>query len=437
MDNISILQLKSPTTIEMTLTNTCNHKCLHCYNPWRASHNTKNDYFTKEELEIFISELKKNDIWHVTISGGEPLTFFDVLKRTTKEFDKNDIEYSINSNLTLINDEIAKFLKERTKFTNFILTSLPSINKETCDSITTIKGSYNKIIQGIALAKKYGIEVGINMVISQKNIKDLETITEFLQEFDIDYLSISLVIPPEYDSENQDYFLTNDDIKQVANKLLEINKINKIAVDSVTPIPLCIIEDIDKYQNIIKTSCSAGISRCTIDAQGNVFACSHESIPYGNIFNENLSTIWSRMNKWRKCENLNAECKICKYINICGGECRMHNEKNKNKKYKLNHNANFTFNNQNLLTKYSKKIDINQEYIICNYKERKEKFGSAIRINYNEYFLDKEIINILDYIKENIGNNFSINQIKDKIEVNENLYITINILEEKGIIQKK
>ena len=33
--------------------------------------------------------------------------------------------------------------------------------------------------------------------------------------------------------------------------------------------------------------------------------------------------------------------------------------------------ANFTFNNQNLLTKYSKKIDINQEYIICNYKDKK------------------------------------------------------------------
>ena len=436
MENISTLKLKSPTTIEMTLTKECNHKCLHCYNPWRSEKKGEKQYFTKEQLKKFARELKDNEVWHVTISGGEPLTYFEALKNTTKEFDKNGIEYSVNSNLTLLTDEVASYLKQCKEFTNFILTSLPSIEEKTCDEITQVKGSYQRILKGIKLAKKYHIEVGINMVISKRNINDLNTITTFLKKFDIDYVSISLVIPPAYDQYNEAYCLTNNDIIMVADKLLEINKINKIAVDSVTPIPLCIIKNIDKYKNIINTSCSAGISRCTIDTNGDVFACSHEDKPYGNIFKEKLSEIWKRMDMWRNCENLNDECKQCAYLNICGGECRMHNKKNKNKKYTLNHNAEFVLDDDHLIKELSKPISKEQGYIINHYKERKESFGSAIRINYNEYFIDKEIIELLDFIKTTIGEKFFLKDLEGKIEFNQELYLALNFLEDNRIITK-
>jgi radical SAM protein with 4Fe4S-binding SPASM domain len=429
MNNIGI-KLSAPTSVELTLTQACNHKCLHCYNPYRKRACSKTSGFTKEQLAIIINELEKNNVWHVTMSGGEPLVRTDVMFETAKLLQNSKITFSMNTNLSLMTNEIADFMQEQLNWDTLILTSLPSVHKELCDKITQTQGSYDNILRGIKICKQHGFKVGINIVISKMNISDLSTIDNFIRENPIDYLCISIVIPPTYDSQNKDYYLSNDDVIQIADALIDINKKYNIDVDSITPLPLCIIKNIDKYINIISTTCSAGLTRCTIDTDGNIFACSHEEKPYGNIFTDGLKSSWNRMDNWRAVETLNPECKECKYLSLCGGECRMmHNIDNKY--YQLSNCADiqFTPDEDNMNINHQTTFTVQNDIQI-----RKEEFGAAIRIKYSEYFITQPVLDFY-YILKDIQT-FSIADILEFVEENENFYEVLYQLETLGIISR-
>ena len=61
------LNLKSPLVTEITLTEECNHKCVHCYNHWR-NENGKAEILSKEYIDKITAILKKNEVFNVTIS---------------------------------------------------------------------------------------------------------------------------------------------------------------------------------------------------------------------------------------------------------------------------------------------------------------------------------------------------------------------------------
>ncbi len=426
------IRLSAPLSVELTLTKGCNHKCLHCYNPWRKSNNTIGNKLTIEQIDKIVDELAKNNVWHVTISGGEPLTMPNEMFHLIRQLDKNGITYSINSNLTLMTEEIADFLKEKLKLKTLILTSLPSINEKKCDEITQIDGSYQRILKGISISKQHGFKIGINIVITKKNIDDLDNILEFLKEFKIDYLSISTVIPPSYDILNKDYYLTNEDIVRVADCLLEVHKKLGIDVDSVTPLPLCILGDANKYQNVISTSCSAGINRCDIDCNGDIFACSHENTPYGNIFVEGLKKSWDKMDMWRHFQNINKECIDCNYMDICGGECRMITNTKIPQLYSLNKNKKINYSQEF----NSIKIMENDKFTINNnIKLRKENFGAVLRIDYDDFFLSENMLQLYSVMKE--LEEFSIQDLQEFVEINENFYNIIDYMVKIGLLNQK
>lgn len=429
MQNIGIT-LSAPTSIELTLTKKCNHKCLHCYNPWREEINCEESGFSYEQLEIIVDELKKNDVWHVTLSGGEPLMQKDDVVHISKLLMKAGITFSMNTNLTLMTDEFAKKLKEELNWNTLILTSLPSIYPDICDSITQINGSYQKILNGIKICKDNGFQVGINIVISQKNLLDLDNIEEFISKNRIDYLCVSIVIPPTYDSENPDYYLNNNDIVRLADALIAIKKKYNVDVDSITPLPICILKDINKYKDIISTTCSAGLTRCTIDTDGNIFACSHEDTPYGNIFVDGLKSAWDKMGSWREIEKINPECENCNYLAICGGECRMM-KNGDNKYYCLDKDADISYSpvTTNLLIDDSSSFCINKD---INIKIRKEEFGAAIRVGYNEYYISDECLEFYNYLRK--IEKFKVDELKKMVDDYDTLIETLTYFESISLI---
>ena len=425
------ISLSAPTSVELTLTKACNHKCLHCYNPWREKVDCNTSGFSFEQLKIITEELKKNDVWHVTLSGGEPLMRPDVLISSSKLLNDAGITFSMNTNLSLMTQELAEILKKDLNWSTLILTSLPSVDPTLCDSITQVEGSYDNILRGINICKNNGFKVGINIVISQKNILDLSNIKKFIRDNRIDYLCISIVIPPSYDSENPDYYLDNNDISNLANSLIEIKRKYGIDVDSITPLPICILKDINKYMDIISTTCSAGLTRCTIDTDGNIFACSHEEIPYGNIFTDGLKDAWDKMTNWRCGEKLNSECRECKYLAICGGECRMMKNQD-NKYYHLDKNADVSYCPEETDTTIQPNTKFSTN---LNIKIREESFGAAIRVNYSEYFITKELLELYDLLR-NLGT-FLVRDLLEYVDNYDDLVEILTYFQEISIIQKQ
>ena len=91
-------------------------------------------------------------MFHVIISGGEPLARYDLICYAIEKLYKNNISTSLNSNLMLATEE--KMFKLKSLGLDHVLTSWFSFYKKETDFITTYKDSFQKIIDGIKATVK-------------------------------------------------------------------------------------------------------------------------------------------------------------------------------------------------------------------------------------------------------------------------------------------
>lgn len=421
-------KLVAPTTVQLEITTKCNHKCIHCYNPWRSDSNLTNNTLSYKKIDVILNELKKNSVWHLTITGGEPLLEFEKVKYIKKTCDTLGISVSLNSNLTCMTEKMAKRLKCELNWDTLILTSLPGLDEETCDAITQVKGSYKRIIEGIRICKRNGIRVGVNIVLTKDNIEyTIKKVEEFVKSNSVDYLALTRAIQPSYSSCSK-YNFSKSDITLLADSLLAIEKNYNIEVDSLIPFPLCVLKNEKKYNSILHTKCCAGILECTIATDGSVKACSHENQTYGNIFNNGLEYCWNNMECWRNGEKLNSKCTNCKNLPLCGGECRQST-------------CIDYLDNEIELIEYdglqsapsNDELYMSQFLYNTNTKMRQENFGFCLHIEGNDYLVDTSFNDIHKYFL-NAGK-FSINDIAHDFENTEELiHLVKNLVEMRYLI---
>ena len=80
------LEIKAPTVANLEITELCNVKCKHCYNPWRDETMGINSL---DLLKIKNDKtIKKLGVFHVVLSGGEPMSNFKVLKKQWNYYQK-------------------------------------------------------------------------------------------------------------------------------------------------------------------------------------------------------------------------------------------------------------------------------------------------------------------------------------------------------------
>lgn len=428
------VKLTTPTSVDIAITKKCNHKCIHCYNVWRTDKDNQDvlKVLTDEQIETIVEELVKNNVWRATLTGGEPLSELPVLYKLIRAFNDKGISLGMNTNLSLMTDEIARTLIDEYKWDNILLTSLPGLTAEICDKVTQIDGSYNRIVSGIDICKKYNIPVGINIVISKENMYQLENLYSFLESHCVSYVSITRAIAPLYDRDNPAFFLSESEIIHIADILETVHRKFGVSVGSVTPFPLCILKDISKYQNIVSASCAAGISRCSIDAvTGDISACTHEERVYGNIYSTGLKKAWDNMYEWREGLLVNNECKECRYLSFCGGECRMIAGTESHVKYNLNKNADIHYSTYSPIAPVDKETRYKVSH---NVRYRREPFGGILRCEKNECYVSESIILIYEHImKRDI---VTLTDFLEICEESEYLYDAIIELEKMKILKR-
>lgn len=315
-------ELSSPISIELSLTHRCNHRCIHCFNPDRPL--PIDDYSNSSaKIGMLMRELVENKVWKVIVSGGEPLTDPDLTLEILEELQSAGMDASLNTNLTLITSEFIEGLRAL-KRVPLLFVSLPSSDRDRCDEITGVPGSHDRILAGMELCRMNDIPIGLNIVYSKFHSLDPNSIIGLIERYpNICHVSISPVIPPEYDKRNEGFAIRNDDLIEIKDALLKINEETRVSVGSSTPLPLCIVgTELLAHDRL--SMCAAGRAHCTVDFQtGGVFACSHCKTPYGSIYEEGLESCWKKMGSWRDNTLLRRECVECRYLALCTGECRI------------------------------------------------------------------------------------------------------------------
>lgn len=167
-------------TFGLELSKKCNLKCIYCYAD--AGKSKPNELTLKETLDSIKQAYKLGAKRIGIIGGGETLLYPDLFKII--DFIKDlGISISVFTNTTLITPEIAKKLFRREVS---IIAKCNSLNSETQDFLSGVKGSFNLIQKGIKNLKKAGYprkdhSVVIETIICKQNLKELPDLWRWIR----------------------------------------------------------------------------------------------------------------------------------------------------------------------------------------------------------------------------------------------------------------
>ncbi|MBS5965557.1 MAG: radical SAM protein [Finegoldia magna] len=252
-------------SLKLIMANSCNMNCKYCYAEG-GNYGRKNGLMKKEVAYKVVEFVNRNGIKNVCFFGGEPLLAFESIKFICSHL-KDKVNYLIQTNGTILNDEIIELLKKY----KFSVTVSIDGNKEINDKnriFVNGKGTYDVIAENIDKMLDNGINISVLEGTITKNTNRIESfsnIEKFLKnrfkgplvqlEKDLNYNDI-------YDDREKEYYGSLDEIVKKFDKRI----INNLG-DYKDPIDHIISQ---KYQSYF---CGAGSEQFTVDINGDVYIC--------------------------------------------------------------------------------------------------------------------------------------------------------------------
>ncbi|MFA5089585.1 MAG: radical SAM protein [Candidatus Omnitrophota bacterium] len=314
-------RMKMPSCIQLELTNLCNQKCRHCYNYWREG-DFSPIMLSREKLDFMLDEFIKCRVFNVVFSGGEPFINFDQLLYGVKKLTGAGISTTSDTNLMLATEDRLKMLYDAGL--GHVLTSFNSYDEATNDFIVSCPGAQKKIIKGIEAARKVGMRVSVNIIISNLNKGHVYGTGKFLSQFGINKFFSTRTVPSIASGAELSRELTIDPKEElrVLDEMIRVRDDFGIPIGSLIQFPVCFLGDVEKYKDYVGRGCTAGKKMVCLDVHGNGHACVHEAKSYGNIFEIGLGGIWNNLEEWKDSGILPEDCRGCSWEDKCEGGCR-------------------------------------------------------------------------------------------------------------------
>ena len=329
----------------------CNLACDYCYYLEKSklyTHNPRH-VMSDELLERFIKEYIESQTmpqvmftWH----GGEtlmrPLSFYKRAVELQKLYGRGrQIDNSIQTNGTLLTDEWCEFFREN----NFLVGISIDGPQDFHDEYRRNKmgaPSFHKVMQGISLLKKHGVEYNCMAVVNDYNADYPLEFYNFFKEIGCEFLQFAPIVERLKDDKSSSTALASAKDKEA-----------ELADFSVSPQQwgnfLCTIfdewvkKDVGKlYIQLFDSTLANWVGEqpgvCTMaktcghagvmEFNGDVYSCDHFVFPeykLGNIYNEPLASMMYSDKQLKfgtdKFDKLPKQCKECNVLFACNGEC--------------------------------------------------------------------------------------------------------------------
>jgi len=322
--------------IHIDITNNCNLRCKHCF--WGQNLKVEENICFKKWNKA-LEDFANCGVANIVISGGESLTSADVCNFVKKILELNMHFAGMFTNGTIWNDKIERILNLVNQYnsnTKFYI-SLDGRNSEEHDFIRGV-GNFDKTINFIKKIidfrqknnAKY--KVTINSLICKRNYKNLVEWLLFANQLGVDKWRFTAGRVVGNLEKNKDVLkITLKECLEEYKKLIyyvsqhpecktEVNIENFFTTQALKTKTMYIFNDDLKI-------CDYKENAISVSPKGNVqFCTSWQSKNYGNVFTTNVSDIWYgkelRELKDMKIGQITG-CKNCKYLQYCGGGCRL------------------------------------------------------------------------------------------------------------------
>lgn len=324
--------MRQMTALVKPASSLCNLKCSYCFYCDEASTREKNcnSIMSERTAESLIKKMfdfcGTNSTLTFMFQGGEPLIagleFFEKFVKTAENLksDGSVINYSLQTNGTLITEDFCKFFKEH----NFLVGV--SLDGEKALHDKQRSQSFDEAMQGIELLKKHSVDFNILSVITAET--DAAKLFEFYMKHDFRDVQPIYCLDP-LNGERAEYSLGAKQLARFKKRLFnlwfaEVSKGNRFYV-----------RDFDNLLSLLtkgKAEQCGASGRCNaqlvVEADGTCYPCDFYCLDEYECLNINSSDINDILN----CDGLkkffehdepkNSLCPTCPVKSVCGGGCK-------------------------------------------------------------------------------------------------------------------
>lgn len=339
----------------------CNLRCKYCYYLEKANlysqvnANTQAYRMSDEVLERYISNYiasqpTENPRVVFAWQGGEPtllgIDFFEKAIRLQQKYtDGRRMENTLQTNGMFITEEWAAFFKKH-DFLIGISIDGPQDLHDAYRKNQGGQGSWKRVMESIRLLKKHGVRFNTLTVINRLNAQYPLRVYEFLKKIGSTWMQfipiqerratdkseLLRLVANDYEGET---VVTDESVlpAQWGNFLIQVfdqwvrYDVGKVFVKQFD----CALEAWCGYNPtacVLSRYCGDGL---VMEHNGDVFTCDHFVYPQfklGNIKEKSLQEMALSEKQERfgndKWSTLSAQCKNCKYLQACNGECPKH-----------------------------------------------------------------------------------------------------------------
>lgn len=328
----------------------CNLACAYCYYLEKANlyKDTSKHVMSDELLEKFIREYIGSQTMHevlFTWHGGEtlmrPLSFYRKVVELQRQYaGGHAIDNCIQTNGTLLTDEWCEFFKENNWLVGISIDGPQEFHDEYRKNRSG-RPSFAKVMQGIRLLNKHGVEWNAMAVVNDYNADYPLEFYHFFKEIGCRYIQFAPIVERLSKHEDGRYLATplqpgeqladfSVSPEQWGNFLCTLfdewvrSDVGQIFIQLFDSTLANWVGEQPGVCSMAKTCGHAGV----MEFNGDVYACDHYVFPefkLGNIYQQTLVEMMYSERQMEfgqmKQKSLPSQCRACEFLFACNGEC--------------------------------------------------------------------------------------------------------------------
>lgn len=312
----------APKSALYELTLRCNMRCTHCGS---SAGEKRQDELTTDQWNQVTKQLVLLGCKKIALLGGEPFLRKDwfEISETVKEY---GLKLLFISNGLLINEKTVEKLRKLDPYA--VAISVDGATPATHDSIRKVNGSFERCQEALKLLIDTNLPTTVITTVNKKNFKELPEIRSWLLNKGIAW-QLQMAVP--IGRFQKDFMISKEDFYATAMFIASTRRNY-----SIKEIPIVGAHCFGYYSKILPNyaimpnwkGCQAGITAIGIQSDGRVKGCLSlpQEFVQGNVKEKRLSEIWNdpefcAYTRNFTAENLNGDCKDCKYGKKCKGGC--------------------------------------------------------------------------------------------------------------------
>lgn len=313
-----------PVLAEVAVTGRCNLACKFCYAACSCRASTApGREMTGPEIRRVLDVIHHDaQVPSVSFTGGEPCLRANLAGLVAYAHGLG-LRVNLITNGTRVTPALARDLAAAGLASAQV--SLEAPDAATHDRLTTVAGSFDATLAGIAALLAAGIRVHTNTTMNRLNLDRLTAMPAFVRGLGLTRLSMNLMIPAGTAAAGMgDLVVRYTELPGIIPGLAAAARAAGVEFMWYSPTPVCLFNPL--AHRLGNKGCAACDGLLSVDSAGNVLPCSSWPEPVGSLLDTPFAGVWnSARAAWIRAKRCAPSvCDGCPDFTLCQGACPLY-----------------------------------------------------------------------------------------------------------------